>query len=155
MASNTLLKLSSSSSFGLNSSSSFEDYYFQRDTPSRFSTLQKHKKPLIVGLVFLALCTVGAVVMFQLFPALSTYKPRNNASDVVDPSNSSAIPNRKGIAVWLGNGCFWERQYDYVNLEMDPDGPFAGRYATYKLLIILMLIFFNVDTIYIVLRILL
>merc|ERR1719331_3090116 len=27
--------------------------------------------------------------------------------------------------VWFGEGCFWERQFAYVMLELDPAGPFA------------------------------
>ena len=26
--------------------------------------------------------------------------------------------------VWFGDGCFWERQYAYVQVELDPSGPF-------------------------------
>lgn len=26
--------------------------------------------------------------------------------------------------IWFGEGCFWERQWAYVNIELDPAGPF-------------------------------
>eukprot|EP00457_Paulinella_chromatophora_P010113 gb/GEZN01010202.1/.p1 GENE.gb/GEZN01010202.1/~~gb/GEZN01010202.1/.p1 ORF type:complete len:323 (+),score=31.48 gb/GEZN01010202.1/:201-1169(+) len=58
----------------------------------------------IIGLVFLLLhFTKGESAPYQ-------------APKLVIPL---ALPN--GTAIWLGNGCFWERQYAYVNIELNCD----------------------------------
>jgi len=32
--------------------------------------------------------------------------------------------------VWFGEGCFWERQWPYANIELDPHGPFKRSNAS-------------------------
>jgi len=32
--------------------------------------------------------------------------------------------------VWFGEGCFWERQYPYTRIELDPEGPFRRKNET-------------------------
>jgi len=40
--------------------------------------------------------------------------------------NATACPY--GLAVYFGNGCFWHTQYDFYNVETDPNGPFNRSY---------------------------
>merc|ERR1711907_87695 len=45
---------------------------------------------------------------------------------------SAAAPvfGRPAYKIWLGNGCFWERQYAYAMLEMNATGPFKRSNAS-------------------------
>ena len=46
------------------------------------------------------------------------------------PTISAGQPSAATTAVWFGEGCFWERQWAYVNLELDKSGPFARANAS-------------------------
>lgn len=39
-------------------------------------------------------------------------------------SAAAPVPTKPHRAIWFGEGCFWERQYAYVMLEMNAAGPF-------------------------------
>lgn len=42
---------------------------------------------------------------------------------------AAATPSNTGH-VWFGQGCFWERQWAYVNIELDKKGPFQRSNAS-------------------------
>merc|ERR1719326_4020 len=41
-----------------------------------------------------------------------------------------ATPAPSSPQIWFGEGCFWERQYAYVMLELNQTGPFKRSNAT-------------------------
>ena len=41
------------------------------------------------------------------------------------PPPSTTVCGDNCTFVWFGQGCFWERQWAYVNIELDEQGPFA------------------------------
>jgi hypothetical protein len=46
------------------------------------------------------------------------------ADDAHAKENATSSNRTKVTVVYFGNGCFWERQYAYTNVEMDESGPF-------------------------------
>merc|ERR1712166_1213553 len=51
----------------------------------------------------------------------------NAAALVLTLASAAPVPPRQAppkYDVWFGEGCFWERQYAYVMLELNQTGPF-------------------------------
>ena len=70
-----------------------------------------------LGIVELAVGILGMVWCFAE-PALGSERQTAPPAHAV---------NEPAASVYLGNGCFWHTQYDFVVLEQDAGGAFGGR----------------------------
>merc|ERR1711907_131718 len=50
-------------------------------------------------------------------------------------SNAAPVRNPRSNSVWFGEGCFWERQYAYVMVELNQTGPFQRTNASVSSLV--------------------
>ena len=102
------------------------------------SLLKRQKRPLIRRVLVGGVVT--SIVIVLLMMAVLFGAPVNTTSEV---SSSGSFPARwvhssaarGAIQIYLGNGCFWERQWAYFEVETDKAGPFgrAPRNFTSKL----------------------
>ena len=76
---------------------------------------------LATSLATLVGCTVGLLFWMRVDgngPPLGSHR-------IIAPPTTAI--NDPAHTVWLGQGCFWHTQYDFVQIEQDAAGPFGGR----------------------------
>ena len=90
----------------------------ESESPARALLMMQHRRPqrrlaLRCGL-FVALVLFSSVAFLFAHPSRSS-----SSKPARSPRNASAHE------IYLGNGCFWERQWAYYKVETNPVGPFA------------------------------
>ena len=90
----------------------------ESESPARALLMMQHRRPqrrlaLRCGL-FVALVLFSSVAFLFAHPSRSS-----GSRPARPPRNASAHE------IYLGNGCFWERQWAYYKVETNPVGPFA------------------------------
>ena len=78
-------------------------------------------RKLACSLFTLVGCAVG---LFGWLRVGSDAPPLGSRRITGPPASAVNDPAR---TVYLGQGCFWHTQYDFVRIERDPAGPFGGR----------------------------
>lgn len=76
----------------------------------------------------LSLCTAVSIATLVLIIGIGLVA--NSMQGDVQPAEVQAVSSSVGFSnatleVYLGNGCFWERQWAYFNVETNKTGPFS------------------------------
>ena len=101
------------------------------DTASLLPNRQwiKQVKPLSR---LLALIAMVALVVVAVAPPPSALPQEPSAlAKLPEPPTELLLANASTVAIYLGNGCFWERQWAYFNVETDSEGPFQRAAALF------------------------
>ena len=78
-----------------------------------------------VGVILLSSTSPPATANLQAVPSTTAVQHGGTAAVLGNGSNSSKIE------IYLGNGCFWERQWAYYVVETSASGPFAREPADF------------------------
>jgi peptide methionine sulfoxide reductase MsrA len=84
-----------------------------------------HQRPDKIGRLFLGLCSACAFVAGLIGVLWFFLQPPPFSVEIDGPPAYSS--NDPTASVYVGQGCFWHTQYDFVVLEQEAGGAFGGR----------------------------